>query len=140
MEGTQDTQIIFSQYAQDPLGFREDEEEEEVSELFKKVTSAKTKAKPNKPKPRLNKIVKRSARGHPPSFVINNEAAKGNRLVKIQIINISDSVPDQNDETGENVLLSAQYVASDGYDEIIDSTESVINKISKKLCGYSVSY
>lgn len=136
------TPIVFSQYAQDwSEVFREAEEEEEESELVKKIKKSKTGSpKTKKAKGKVtNKIVKRSLRGHPPTFVINNEAKKGNRLVKIQIIDISETMP-ENEESDENITLIAQYVASDGYDEIIESTESVINKISKKLCGYSVGY
>lgn len=143
MEGTEETTpIIFSQYAQDwSEVFKDAEEEvEEESDLLKKIKTARGKPKTKKTKERvLNKVIKRSLRGHPPSFVINNEASKGNRLIKIQILDISETMP-ENDESNENIILNAQYVANDGYDEIIESTESVINKISKKLCGYSVSY
>lgn len=151
MQRTQDTiltqeedsaPIVFSQYAQDwSEVFREAEEvEEEESELVKKIKLAQGKPKTKKAKGKvINKIVKRSLRGHPPTFVINNESTKGSRLIKIQIIDISET-KQENEESNENIILNAQYVASDGYDEIIESTESVINKISKKLCGYSVGY
>lgn len=140
MQDSEDTTpIIFSQYGQDwSEVFREEEEED--TDLSKKIKSAREKPKTKKTKGKvLNKVVKRNLRGHPSSFVINNEASKGNRLIKIQIIDISNALP-ENEEIDDNILLNAQYVADDGYDEIIESTESVINKISKKLCGYSVSH
>lgn len=135
MEDTEDIHIPFSQYAQE----FELPQEFDDSDLYKKIKSAIENPKPKKRKALniKNKIIKRNV-GHTPSFVINNEAGKGNKLVKIQIIDIRDGVPDTNDQD-EKVLLSAQYVANDGYDEIVDCTEGVINKISKKLCGYSLN-
>ncbi|XP_063366312.1 uncharacterized protein LOC134654771 [Cydia amplana] len=93
-----------------------------------------------------NKVQKRSVPGQLPSFVVNKKPGKGNRLIKIQIINLVDNEYKEVPES-EDVILSyrfcnpyAQYIADDGFDEIIDSAESVINKISKRLCGYSLSY
>lgn len=128
----QDIQIDLSQYAQDPYQLPEEFDD---SDLYKKI---KEKIEQTKGKKRNanNKITKRNL-AQPPSFVINNDAGKGIRLVKIQIIDIRDGVPNETED--EKVLLSAQYVATDGYDEIIDCTEGVVNKISKKLCGYSLS-
>lgn len=134
MTDNQDIQIDFSQYAQDPFPLPEEFDD---SDLYKKIKEKIEKTKVKKRKVTINnKITKRNL-GHPPSFVINNEAGKGSKLIKIQIINIRDGVPNETDD--ENVLLSAQYVVADGYDEIVDCTESVVNKISKKLCGYSLS-
>lgn len=141
MSGSADcTPIMFSQYAQDPLeGF--DEQLEQETTLSRRIVDAITNPIPKKRKGKVtNRIVKRSSTGRPPSFVINNDACKGNKLVRIQIIDISCSVPDTSKEDDDNVLLSAQYVASDGYDEVIENAEGLINKISKKICGYSVSY
>lgn len=136
---TQDGHIVFSQYAQDPLEGVELFNEQDT-ELSKKIKNALGKTKNRKSKLKMeNKVIKRNVSGHRPSFVINNEPNPGKKLIKIEIIDISSS-SDQNPVNEENVLLSAQYVVKDGYDEIVDSTESVINKISKKLCGYSVSF
>jgi hypothetical protein len=136
MTDSEDIQIVFSQYAQDPFELPQKFDD---SDLYKKVKntidSQKTKQRKGNTS---NKIVKKSI-GRPPCFVINNKAGKGSRLIKIQIIDIKDGVTDQNDDQNEKVLLNAQYVANDGYDDIIDSTEEVINKISKKMCGYSVN-
>lgn len=74
--------------------------------------------------------------GPPPSFVVQSASTSGRRLIKIQIIDISDTrVPSESEE--ENTLLSAQYVVQDHSDQIMDQTESVISNISKKNCGYS---
>lgn len=135
MGDSEDIHIDFSQYAQDPFQLPQ---EFDNSDLYKKIKKTIDNPKVKKRTAKVNnKIIKRS-QGHPPCFVINNEAGKGSKLIRIQIIDIKDGVPDLN-EQDEKVLLSAQYVANDGYDEIIDCTEGVINKISKKLCGYSVS-
>lgn len=140
MGDSEDIQIDFSQYAQDPYQLPIEFDD---SDLYKKVRNTICNPKPkkrdnNKTTKVNNKIIKRNL-ARPPCFVINNEAAQGSKLIKIQIIDIRDGVPNQNGEGEENVLLSAQYVASDGYDEIIECTEGVVNKISKKLTGYSLS-
>lgn len=136
MGDTEDIQIDLSQYTQDPFQLPQEFDD---SDLYKKVKNAIGNPKAKKRTPKVNnKIIKRNL-GYPSCFVINNEVGEGSKLIRIQIIDIKDGVPDQNDQD-EKVLLSAQYVANDTYDEIIDSTEGVINKISKKLCGYSVSF
>ncbi|XP_048002452.1 uncharacterized protein LOC125238994 [Leguminivora glycinivorella] len=130
MADSEDIPIPFSQYAQE----FELPQEFDDSDLYKKIKKniENPKAKKRNKVNIHNKVVKRT-QGHPPSFVINNHEIKGNKLIKIQIINITEDVRDQNDEQNENVLLSAQYVAGDNFDEIIDSTEALINKISKKF-------
>lgn len=134
MEGTQDT-FLFSQYAQDPLEEFLLEEEEE-SALVKKLKSGiQKKNKERRSKRNLsNKVFKRSGHDRLSSFIINNKAEKGTRLLKIQIFDLNK---DSDDE--DNVVLSAQYLVDDNYDEVIDHAESVIHKISKKLSGYSAT-
>ncbi|XP_061706845.1 uncharacterized protein LOC133530081 [Cydia pomonella] len=118
MGDTEDVHIPFSQYAQEFVL----PEEFDDSDIYKKVKNSIQNPKVKKRTTKVNnKVIKRYI-GHPPCFVINNEAGKGNKLVRIQIIDIRDGIPDTN-EQDEKVLLSAQYVANDSYDEIIDCTE-----------------
>lgn len=76
--------------------------------------------------------------GQQQSFVLKSDKTKGRRLIKIQIIDLESQVSSESDDN--NTLLSAQYVVTDDVDQIMDQTESVINNISKKLCGYSYSF
>lgn len=132
-------QFLSQVFAQNPY---QDDDDDYVndSDLVKKIMNASQKAKTKKKQNKIqNKVQKRSVPGQPSSFVINKKPGKGSRLIKIQIINLLENENKEVPES-EDVILSAQYIADDGFDEIIDSTESVINKISKKLCGYSISY
>jgi hypothetical protein len=140
MEHVEDTPLYLSQvFAQNP--FPDDDGDDDVNiDLVNKIVNASQKQKTKKKQTKIqNKVQKRSVPGQLPSFVINKKPGKGYRLIKIQIINLQDNEYKEVSES-EDVILSAQYIADDGFDEIIDSTESVINKISKKLCGYSVGY
>lgn len=71
------------------------------------------------------------------SYVIKEEPTNGRRLVKIQIIDISES---RMDHKKKDVILAAQYVIKDDDDTIMDETEKLVNNISKKMCGYSYSF
>lgn len=44
-----------------------------------------------------------------------------------------DLVSDQTDSESENVLVKAQYLASDSYDDIVEQSEKLVNNISKKM-------
>lgn len=92
----------------------------------------------SEPQPRASKKpkVRRQKRKQTPtyqSFVINNEKKKGVRLIQVQVLDINDqqepAAPD-----GEVVVMSAQYVVTEPVDYIMDETQALINKISKKLC------
>lgn len=67
------------------------------------------------------------------SFVINNEKKKGIRLIQIKVLDISDHQTAASDSE-EVIVLNAQYVVSEPTDNIMDETQTLINKISKKLC------
>lgn len=68
------------------------------------------------------------------SFVHCRYAGKATKLIKICIV---DLVSDKTDSESENVLVKAQYLASDSYDDIVEQSEKLVNNISKKICGYS---
>lgn len=68
------------------------------------------------------------------SYVINNEKKKGLRLIQVQVLDISEQEPASDNQ---NVMLSAQYVVTEPVDYVMEETQSLINKISKKLCGDS---
>ncbi|KAH9636829.1 hypothetical protein HF086_017072 [Spodoptera exigua] len=90
------------------------------------------------PQPRASKTpkVRRQKRNQTPtyqSFVLNNEKKKGVRLIQVQVLDINEqqepATPD-----GEVVVMSAQYVVTEPVDYVMDETQALINKISKKLC------
>lgn len=67
------------------------------------------------------------------TFVVNKVLKKGYRLIKIEVCDLTFD-----DNRGSNIILSAQYVVEDTVDEIMDCTESVIRKISKKMCDSNI--
>lgn len=71
------------------------------------------------------------------SYVLNNEKKKGLRLIQIQVLDISERQENEinTSENEDVVVLSAQYVVSEPVDYVMEETQSLINKISKKLCG-----
>lgn len=133
---TDDSVVCFSQYAQDPLeGFEEDYPE--LCKHDKSSTTCVPRSTSRKSKPRRdNSKKKMQLQGK--SFVITRETEKGTRLIKIKVIDITMSPPQLNSEANSdsdsNVILRAQYVVKDHNDDILAQTESVIHKISKKLC------
>lgn len=64
------------------------------------------------------------------SYVIRKTSRKGRNLIKIDI------QPMNNSESENSV--SVQYIVEDVYDEIMDATETVINKIVKRISGSSL--
>lgn len=73
------------------------------------------------------------------SFVINNEKKKGLRLIQVQVSDISEQQEPASDNP-DVVILSAQYVVTESVDHVMEETQSLINKISKQLCGDSCYY
>lgn len=72
------------------------------------------------------------------SYVISKEFHRGQRLIKIKIYDFTESVSDNIDLTSDDsdsefLSVSAQYVVKNPVDEILDSTENIINKISKEI-------
>lgn len=90
---------------------------------------------------RKRKIKKKSFLKHfhnpQQSFVVKSAPAKGRRLIKIKIMDLEQEAAASDDE--DSTLLSAQYVVVEHVDQIMEQTESLVNNISKKICGYSYS-
>lgn len=62
------------------------------------------------------------------SYVISKAPRKGHRLIKIQVLDYNQR---QNANYSESVRV--QYTVVDPIDEVMDLTESIVNKICKKL-------
>lgn len=119
--------LVFSQYGQ---GFPTPSlswhvpEQRQLSEQ-QRLSNKKPRAKRDCQKRKL-----------PPcqSYVINNEKRKGQRLIQIQVLDISEQQESASDNE-DAVVMSAQYIVSEPVDYVMEETLSLINKISKKLCG-----
>lgn len=116
----------LSQCAQDPLfGFSEEFPEfsrarQNLNNEQKEKRTKRKRESHHSMKPTLNH-----------SFVQTKDRRKGYRVIQIKVLDLDG---DQ-DQAEESVVISAQYVVRDCIDEIMDQTESIINKISKKLCS-----
>lgn len=107
---------LFSQYAQDPLlGF--DEQYPEIANSHRERQSKKKRELVNK---------KNKSR----SYISSKQSNKtGMKLIQIKIIDLTKQI-----ENDDNIILNTQYVVTDVMDDILDHTESVVRKISKKIC------
>lgn len=88
-------------------------------------TSKKLKTRVIKHKKRLNS-----------SFVKSKISLKsGLRVIQIKVLDLlrEGDIKDDISEDDDRVALSAQYIVRDTVDNIMDSTESLISKISKSL-------
>lgn len=88
-------------------------------------TKNKGKIRVTKPKLRLNT-----------SFVMSKTSVKkGLRVIQIKVMDLHNAGEIKGDisDDDEKVTLSAQYIVRDPVDNIMDSTESLIGKISKSL-------
>ncbi|XP_028167786.1 uncharacterized protein LOC114358105 [Ostrinia furnacalis] len=123
-------EIIFSQYAQDPL----DNFTQQYEEMFSKMPAKVKVEKKNRQKPLKKNGVSSK------SFVITKEQ-RGTKLIQIKILDLavdqsSRTVSNGADgEEDDSTVLSAQYVVHDPVDEIMDLTETLVKTISKRLCG-----
>ncbi|RVE42696.1 hypothetical protein evm_012663 [Chilo suppressalis] len=102
------TDIMFSQYAQDPL----ENFTQQCEELFGYQPKEEQESK--KPEIRVLELTSES----------NTGGMEG-----------SSSATFADNGSNERVVLSAQYVVHDQVDEIMDLTECIVRKISKKLCS-----
>ncbi|KAL0883314.1 hypothetical protein ABMA27_016725 [Loxostege sticticalis] len=120
--------IMFSQYAQDPL----ENFTQQYQELLKNQPIKLEKKRRQK-----RELTKKKMNVSSKSFVISKEH-HGIKLIQIKILDLQKEPivlsPDEED-IEDNVVLSAQYVVQDSVDEITDLTEVLVRKISKKLCG-----
>lgn len=113
-------------YAQNMLAGLTDSEVEEIVEYPLAQPSTVTSKK------KAKNLKKRSAPepSSSTSFVMS-KTRKGSRLIKIQVLDLME-------KDGENIIVSAQHAVIDPIDEILDITENLIKKISKKLCNDSI--
>lgn len=132
MENSQD--IMFSQYAQDPL--------EGFSQRFPMIPPVTTpmtinETKREKRHKKKRDLTQRKKRVLSKSFVISKES-RGSKLIQIKIIDLSTpSIPtaycESECDDEDRTSVSAQYVVKEPYDEILDLTNNIIKKISKRL-------
>lgn len=113
MSESQDTQIIFSQYAQDPYDISD-------SEINNPMFTTQTKKKSTRCKGLSSS-----------SYVITKNKTKGRKVIKIQIYEENE----ESERSDQPILTAVQYIVQEPRDEIMDLTEHIINKISKKLVG-----
>lgn len=119
-----DTEIVFSQYAQDPYeGFSEMLRTE--PEHSKRVTKDK-KSKQQ----RREKLKKQPTK----SFVMKRIQQRGLKLIKISVVDLCNNLQTSDSESdNENVIINVQYIVKDSIDSVMDETESLVKKISKSL-------
>lgn len=120
-----DSEIVFSQYAQDPY--------EGLSEMYpcEPEQCKQTKQTQTKKQRRREPLKK-----HKPtkSFVMSRLQRRGTKLIKITVIDLcNNSQTSDSDSESENVVISAQYIVKDAIDSVMDETESLVKKISKSL-------
>jgi hypothetical protein len=125
-------------YAQDPLnGFTQrmqDWENEDLMKLKPNKGSKKRKYLEHQTKNKRGSAKDQARK----SYVISKELRRGHRLIKIKIFDFTESVSEQIDLTSDDsdsefLSVSAQYVVKNPVDEVLDSTENIINKISKEI-------
>jgi hypothetical protein len=131
-------------YAQDPLeGFTQRMEEWNRDDPPKPPNPEKVMMKKGAKKRKGSELKKRPKNKNrnnraKKSFVISKEARRGNRVVQIKIYDFTECTEpielSSDESDGEYLSLSAQYVVNDPVDEILDSAESLIHKISKEIC------
>lgn len=133
----EDSLYFLGQNAQDPLIGLDEPWSPDSGMLTIKSKKRKSKRTPEKNETPPQKQQPQSL----VSFVVNNQVERGLKLIKIEVIDLTDnesaSASNNSEGDGGKVLLSAQYVVKDCIDDVLDQTESLITNISKKVCGYN---
>lgn len=106
-----------------------------LSEVVKEKKAKKNKSSLSKIKHEERKKIHKHATAT--CYVKSKSEENGRRLIKIKIYDLKDS-PEICDNTNDGAVISAQYVVVDPYDDIMDQTECLVNRISKNLCGNSI--
>lgn len=115
--------FIPSQCAQDPLeGFSE-----QFPEFSSKSRQIIKKTKNKRQEVKTSEIDQKS-------FMISKGRNKGHKLIQIKVIDLTSR------EKEDDIVLSAQYVVKDIVDEVLNDTQNVLKKISKKLCDDDCLY
>lgn len=141
MQNSEDANIMLSQFTYDPW----DGLTQACDEIVDKNQGGDCHTPREKRAKRKTDNIKNKARSTAKSYVMHRQRTKGLRLIQIKVFDIANeptgsfrSVTRESDVYGneeDNMMLSAQYVVSEAVDEIMDMTETVIRKISKKLCS-----
>lgn len=108
---TQDLSSYLANYNIEGLNVNEGEKSLDKSECCKSTQKSARKS-----------LKKTSAST---SYVIRKTSRKGRNLIKIDIQPMNNSESDNS--------VSVQYIVENAYDEIMDATETVINKIVKRI-------
>lgn len=132
---------LFFQCAQDPLADFDEHYPNFTANTEKKSNlKSQNRIKGNKvtKRKRVKSKVKCGKWKVTSSFVQSRSVEKASKLIKISIVDISDSDNTcVSDSENRNKLVKAHYLIKDCNDDILEQTERIINNISKKLCGYS---
>lgn len=91
---------------------------------------------PNQSSKKMKTRVMKHKRRLNSSFVKSKISLKsGLRVIQIKVLDLlrEGDIKDDISEDDDRVALSAQYIVRDPVDNIMDSTESLISKISKSL-------
>lgn len=121
-----ESEVVFSQYAQDPYGG--------FSEMLRcEPEHSKQVTKDKKSKHRCRDKLKKQKPTK--SFVMSRLQRRGIKLIKISVVDLCNNNPQASDtdSDSENVIIDAQYIVKDAIDSVMDETESLVKKISKSL-------
>lgn len=67
------------------------------------------------------------------SYIIRKEPGKAHHLINISIHDMSDNASGRSCNEHDSTRVSVQYLVRNNYDEIMDETEHLIEKIVKKI-------
>lgn len=121
-----DSEIVFSQYAQDPY--------ERLPEMIYNEPPHCSQLTKEKSRSKRQRREKPSHKKQPTkSFVMSKLHRRGIKLIKISVIDLCNNNTSDSDSDSENVIINAQYIVKDAIDSVMDDTESLVKKISKSL-------
>lgn len=116
--------------------FDEPRFEEEFPELSNKPQNGDEEKKKKK-KVIISKIkrgkLERKTNKRLDSYVKTKYEGKGHRLIRIKIYDLNESSQICENEN-DSASVVAQYIVTELFDDILDETERLVNKISKRLC------
>lgn len=113
------TQELLFHCAQVPPG----ESEEDLPLLH---ISENTKKHGKITKSKKKSGVDKRLRSQQSTFVLSRDKCSGKRLIQIKITDISGY-------DSENVIVSAQYIVKNNYDDVLDQTERIVKKICENI-------
>jgi GH25 family lysozyme M1 (1,4-beta-N-acetylmuramidase) len=96
-------------------------------------TSALTET-PSKEKLKTKKRVPKRKFKSPTTFVkCRRSIPDGPRLIQIKVIGLSNGQTQTDSDDEDNIIFTAQYIAQEPMDNVVDSAFSLINQISKSM-------